>query len=76
LTRACARRGPGDDQEWDEGLADLSRWSHHGTMTTATWITMVGILAFVWGGFLFALRLAVKREGAKKQDPGRDPAVP
>ena len=39
-------------------------------MTTATWITMVGILTFVWGGFLFALRKAVKMESAKEKEGG------
>ena len=34
-------------------------------MTTPTWITMIGILAFVWGGFTLALRKAVKSESEK-----------
>jgi len=34
-------------------------------MTAATWLTMILILAFVWGGFLLALRMAVRRESAK-----------
>lgn len=38
-------------------------------MTTATWITMIGILAFVWGGFALALRTAVRKEGEKLGDP-------
>jgi len=37
-------------------------------MTTATWITMVGILAFVWGGFVIAVRTAVKKESEKSGD--------
>ncbi len=37
-------------------------------MTTATWITMIGILAFVWGGFSIALRKAIKSEGEKGQE--------
>jgi uncharacterized protein YneF (UPF0154 family) len=37
-------------------------------MTTATWITMVGILAFVWGGFFVAVRTAVKKESEKSAD--------
>jgi hypothetical protein len=36
-------------------------------MTTATWITMIGILAFVWGGFSIALRKAVKSESEKEE---------
>lgn len=35
-------------------------------MTTATWITMVGILGFVWGGFGVALAIAIRKEGAKR----------
>jgi len=34
-------------------------------MTTATWITMAAILAFVWGGFVTALVVAVRKEGEK-----------
>ena len=37
-------------------------------MTTATWITMIGILGFIWGGFSIALRKAVKSEAEKTQD--------
>jgi hypothetical protein len=38
-------------------------------MTTATWITMIGILAFVWGGFIIALRTAIRAESKKAKDP-------
>jgi hypothetical protein len=37
-------------------------------MTTATWITMVGILTFIWGGLIIALRMAVKKESEKSGD--------
>jgi len=37
-------------------------------MTTATWITMIGILAFIWGGFSLALRKAVKSEAEKSEE--------
>jgi hypothetical protein len=37
-------------------------------MTTATWITMIGILAFIWGGFSVALRKAVKSESEKSKE--------
>ena len=37
-------------------------------MTTATWITMVVIMAFVWGGLTVALRTAVRKETAKSAD--------
>lgn len=36
-------------------------------MTTATWITMVGILTFVWGGMIIALRTAIKKESKKSE---------
>lgn len=34
-------------------------------MTASTWIVMIGILAFVWGGFVVALTAAVKMERKK-----------
>jgi len=34
-------------------------------MTTATWITMIAIMAFVWGGLATALRTAIRKESAK-----------
>ena len=37
-------------------------------MTTATWVTLIGILGFVWGGFSIALRKAVKSESEKQGD--------
>ena len=37
-------------------------------MTTASWITMIVIMAFVWGGLTIALRTAVKKESAKSAD--------
>jgi hypothetical protein len=37
-------------------------------MTTATWVTMIGILAFVWGGFSIALRKAIRSESEKSRD--------
>jgi len=37
-------------------------------MTTATWITMLGILGFIWGGFSLALRTAIRKETEKGGD--------
>lgn len=34
-------------------------------MTTATWITMIAVMAFVWGGLATALRAAIRKESAK-----------
>ena len=37
-------------------------------MTTSTWITMLGILTFIWGGFIVALSMAIRKESAKSED--------
>ena len=37
-------------------------------MTTATWITMFVIMAFVWGGFSMVLLTAVRKESGKSGD--------
>lgn len=37
-------------------------------MTTATWVTMLAILGFVWGGFGLSLVTAVRKEGAKTRE--------
>lgn len=34
--------------------------------TAATWITMLVIGGFIWGGFAVALRLAVQKESGKR----------
>ncbi len=34
-------------------------------MTTSTWITMILIVGFVWGGFAFVLRMAMRKESEK-----------
>ena len=36
-------------------------------MTTATWITMIGIVSIVWGGFAYALLLAFRKESRKRE---------
>ena len=36
-------------------------------MTAATWITMLIILTFVWGGFSLALLTAIKKESGKSE---------
>lgn len=35
-------------------------------MTVATWVTMIAILLFVWGGFGVALSIAVRKEAGKE----------
>lgn len=37
-------------------------------MTAATWITMVLIMGFVWGGCALALTTAVRKESGKRAD--------
>jgi hypothetical protein len=37
-------------------------------MTPATWVTMVVIMAFVWGGFSLVLLTAVRKEAGKGDD--------
>jgi len=34
-------------------------------MTRATWITMIAVTAFVWGGFLLVLLTAIRKEAGK-----------
>lgn len=34
-------------------------------MTAATWITMLVIVGFVWGGFTLALSTAIRKESEK-----------
>ena len=36
-------------------------------MTTLAWITMISICSFVWGGFIFLLSRAWRREGEKQR---------
>lgn len=37
-------------------------------MTGATWITMIAIVGFVWGGFLLVLLTAIRKESGKLGD--------
>jgi hypothetical protein len=37
-------------------------------MTTATWITMIVVMSFVWGGFSLVLLTAVRKESGKSGD--------
>jgi len=37
-------------------------------MTAATWITMLVVMAFVWGGFAFFLVTAIRKESGKAGD--------
>lgn len=34
-------------------------------MTAATWVTLILVTGFVWGGFAWVLRLAVRKEAEK-----------
>ena len=37
-------------------------------MTTSTWITMIVVMGFVWGGFAAVLLTAVRKESGKSSD--------
>jgi hypothetical protein len=37
-------------------------------MTIATWITMILVMGFVWGGFSLVLATAVRKESRKTID--------
>jgi hypothetical protein len=37
-------------------------------MTIATWITMILVIGFVWGGFSWVLVTAVRKESGKSID--------
>jgi hypothetical protein len=37
-------------------------------MTIATWITMILVIGFVWGGFSLVLVTAVRKESGKSLD--------
>ena len=41
-------------------------------MTSATWITMIVIMAYVWGGLVLALRKAIVMESNKASHPNAD----
>ena len=35
------------------------------SMTTTTWLTLIAVTAFVWGGFALALWTAIRSESGK-----------
>ena len=37
-------------------------------MTGATWITMILVMGFVWGGFSYVLVTAIRKESVKSGD--------
>lgn len=37
-------------------------------MTGATWISLIAITGFVWGGFLLVLLTAIRKESGKTGD--------
>ena len=55
-----------------DSLRDEPEWPPSGAeeqpMTAATWITMIVVMAFVWGGFLGVLLTAVRKESGKSGD--------
>ena len=47
-----------------------SRLNNGRTMTSTGIITMIAVLAFVWGGFALLVVTAVRKERRKTQDAG------
>ena len=37
-------------------------------MTASTWITMIVVMTFVWGGFSYVLLTAIRKESGKGSD--------
>ncbi len=37
-------------------------------MTPATWVTMLVVMTFVWGGFSTVLLTAIRKEAGKSED--------
>lgn len=37
-------------------------------MTSSSWLTMIVVMVFVWGGFALALVIAVRKESGKRSD--------
>jgi hypothetical protein len=37
-------------------------------MTSSSWITMIVVMTFVWGGFALALLIAIRKESGKSRD--------
>lgn len=37
-------------------------------MQTVTWVTMIVIMSFVWGGFAFLLVTALRKEARKPEE--------
>jgi hypothetical protein len=35
------------------------------SMAAAAWITMIAVMAFVWGGFALAVTIAIRKESEK-----------
>ncbi len=71
LTRAVfrtvrgAKYGPADSKAH---ATFGRREAEDSLMTSATWITMLVIMAFVWGGFSTVLVTAIRKESGKRSD--------
>jgi hypothetical protein len=44
------------------------REAEEAPMTPATWVTMLVVMTFVWGGFSTVLLTAVRKEAGKSED--------
>ena len=63
------RRGRGflvRESAWSPAsLPTWTGWPTIPSMTIATWITMLGVMAYVWGGCFVAVRTAMRKEAEK-----------
>jgi hypothetical protein len=66
LHQFCAARRPGGASNHRKSTRDRPKGAGEGSaVTSSTWITMIVVMAFVWGGFALALVLAVRKESGK-----------
>ena len=60
------RRGPAEIAQILNHSAAARREEQ--PMTPSTWITMIVVMGFVWGGFSWVLLTAVRKESGKSGD--------
>ncbi len=44
-------------------------------MTTITWVTMIGVLGYIWGGLIFWVTKAMRKEAEKAAAAARAAAL-
>jgi hypothetical protein len=60
--------GPTEAEFRRPDLASLPPPAFGGFMTSATWMTLIAITTFVWGGFIVVVTTAFRKEAAKGPD--------